>query len=133
MSLCKSGKFLKTNKIYSSVSIKKKNLCQKKIPNFCWCMYSLHHYLPQVQQCLVPLGHLGFLGGQLKLFTLYVLRAAFCDLAMFFSSSSFSLEYISLQKLSHQKFLIALIHFHCRPAGETPVWVTAGQSRILGS
>ena len=41
-----------------------------------------------------PIEHLGFLGDQLKWVTLYVLRAAYCDLAMFFCSSSFFLWHI---------------------------------------
>ena len=58
---------------------------------------------PTLEICnFFPIGHFGFLGGQLKWVTLYVLRAAFCHLAMFFSSSSFSLAYIYDQKNSHQ-------------------------------
>ena len=64
---------------------------------------------------------IGFLGGQVKWVTLYVRRAAIYDLAMFFSSSSFSLAYISVSSIvSHYPDTFPLQA--CRP-----VWLNACQ------
>ena len=50
----KVGNSLEQNKKHSFVSIKKKNICQKKNLKFCY-KHGLHQYLPHAQGYLFPL------------------------------------------------------------------------------
>ena len=78
-----------------------------------------------------PIGHLGFSGGQLKGVTLYVLWEAFYNLAMFFSPPAhFLLHIIPFTNFPINSFSLP---WNISFAGETPVWVNAGQRRICCS
>ena len=70
---------------------------------------------PTLELCnFFPIGHLGFLGGQLKRVTLYVLRAAFYDLVMFFLLQLIFSVHIFPSETFPSIVSHSLTHFLCR-------------------
>ena len=79
----------------------------------------------------LPIGHLGFLGWQLKRVSVYVIRAAFYDLVMFFSPPAhFLLNILTFTNFPINSFSLP---WHTSFAEDFPGWVNAGQSRIRGT